>query len=129
MEPMSTGRSVLMHLGCRLAVRHSTLPHNHVADLRVRNLATSCTSPKSSGPREAGAPRGTCLGKQRLRVGKPGMWGSAGQPCPPWHLLTQALSLTHWAGLLGWMADTSRSEAFLILEISGRSSTPRAELG
>ena len=78
MEPMSTGRSVLMHLGCRLAVRHSTLPHNHVADLRVRNLATSCTSPKSSGPREAGAPRITCVGKQRLRVGEAGSWASAG---------------------------------------------------
>ena len=99
MEPMSTGRSVLMHLRCRLAVRHSTLPHNHMADLRVRNLATSCTSPESS--HEAGAPRITCVGKQRLRGGEPGNWGSAVLWCPPWHLLTRALSFTHWAECLG----------------------------
>ena len=78
MDPRSTGRSVLMHFRCRLAVRHSMLPHNHVADLRVRNLATSCTSPESSGPREAGAPRITHVGKQRLRVSEPGSWVAAG---------------------------------------------------
>ena len=78
MEPRSTGRSVLMHFRCRLAVRHSMLPHNHVADLRVRNLATSCTSPESLGPHEAGAPRITCVGKQRLRVSEPGSWVAAG---------------------------------------------------
>ena len=88
MEPRSTGRSVLTRLRCRLAVRHSTLPCNYMADLRVRNLATSCTSPESSGPREAGAPRITRVGKQRLRVGEPGSWGSARLRCPPWHLLT-----------------------------------------
>lgn len=37
--------------------------HNHMADLRVRNLATSCTSLSPEDP-EAGAPRITHVGKQ-----------------------------------------------------------------
>ena len=65
MEPRSIGRSVLMHLRRRLAVRYSPLFHNHVAGLSVRNLTTSCTSPESSRPRETGAPRITHVGKQR----------------------------------------------------------------
>ena len=97
MEPRSTGRSVLTRLRCRLAVRHSTLSLNHVAVLSVSTLATSCTSSKSSAPCEAGAPRITHVGKQSLRLGEPGSWGSEVLWCPPWHLLTWALSLTHWA--------------------------------
>ena len=88
MEPRSTGGSVLMCLRCRLVLRHSMLPCNHVADLSVRTLATSCTSPESSLLRDAGTPRITRVGKQRLRVGEPGSWGSAKLRCPPWHLLT-----------------------------------------
>ena len=105
------------------------LPCNHVADLSVRILATSCTSPESSLPRDAGTPMITRVGKQRLRVGEPGSWGISKAEVP-------ALASSHLSPLshsLGWapgprLADASRSEAFLILEISGRSSTPGAEL-
>ena len=67
MKPRSSGRSVLTHLRCRLAVKHSILPCNYMADIHVRKLATSCTAPESSGPCEAGSPRITCVGKQRLK--------------------------------------------------------------
>ena len=129
MEPRSTWRSVLVRLRCRLAVRHSTLPLNHVAVLSVSTLATSHTSTKSSAPREAGAPRITHVEKQSLRLGEPGSWGSAVLWCPVWHLLTRALSHTLGRVPGPQMADATRSEAFLILEVSGRSSTPGTELG
>ena len=101
MESRSTGRSVLTRIRFRLAVRYSILPHNHVTVLSVSTLATSCTSPKSSASCEAGAPRITHVGKQSLRLGEPGNWGSAVLWCPPWLLLTRALSFTHWAECLG----------------------------
>ena len=73
---------------------------HHMAILRVRTLATCCTSSESSGPCEAGAPRITHVGKQSLRLGEPGSWGSAGLWCLM-GISSPVPSLTHWAECLG----------------------------
>lgn len=64
-------------------------PRIYVANIHIRNLATSCTSPESSGPREAGAPRITCVGKQRLRVGEARQLGISRSAVPTLGILTE----------------------------------------